>query len=370
MMNIPLSSPDITELERGLVLDVLNTTTLSMGPYVAEFEKLIRDHAGTKHAVAVNSGTSGLHLIVRALGIGDEDEVITTPFSFVASSNCLLFERAKPVFVDIEEETLNIDPAKIEGAITERTRGLLPVHVFGHPCQMDELNGLCEQYGLAMIEDSCESIGSTYKGKRTGSFGRAGVYAFYPNKQITTGEGGIIVTDDDDMAQAMISMRNQGRGESNAWLTHERLGFNYRMSELQAALGVAQMRRLEEIEAKRKRAFALYDQAFQGVAGVQVPQVVGDVGVNWFVYVIRFDEGIDRDRVMHQLLEKGIGCRPYFSPIHLQPYYRETFGYREGDFPVTERVARSTLAIPFFGELSAAQVDEVVSTIQSILRGR
>ncbi|GIM45487.1 polysaccharide biosynthesis protein [Collibacillus ludicampi] len=366
-MFVPLSNPDITDHERKMVMDVLSTSTLSIGPWVLEFEKRIADYVGVKHAIAVNSGTSGLHLIVRALDIRDGDEVITTPFSFVASSNCLLFERAKPVFVDIDPDTMNIDVKKIEEKITEKTKAILPVHVFGQPTDMEEILKISEKYNLPIIEDACEAIGAEYKGKKAGAMGKAGVFAFYPNKQITTGEGGIIVTNDDELARLCRSMRNQGRGEGNAWLAHERLGFNYRMDELSAALGVAQLDRIDEILSKREAVAQRYNKYFENVNGVIVPYVSPEVKMSWFVYVIRFAEEFDRASIMRSLHEKGIGCRPYFSPIHLQPFYRKEFGFKPGDFPITERVSQTTLAIPFFNNLSDEQALYVVETIKECI---
>jgi perosamine synthetase len=289
--------------------------------------------------------------------------VVTTPFSFVASSNCILFEGATPVFADIEEETLGIDPQLAEAAITPRTRGLLPVDVFGHPCRLGELERLATDHRLALVEDSCEALGSSVDGRPMGSWGQASVFAFYPNKQITTGEGGLVVTDDDDLAERLRSMRNQGRDTDGTWLRHVQLGFNYRMDELSAALGVAQMRRREELRAGRDRVFAAYAERLRGLPWVQPPRAGPGADVDWFVYVIRLAPEVDRDRLIGQLAERGVPGRPYFSPIHLQPFYRERFGYAPGDFPVTERVAASTLAIPFGSRLTDEQVDRVCDAL-------
>jgi perosamine synthetase len=366
-MFVPLSRPDITDLERKIVMEVLSTPSLSLGPRLLEFEKKMADYLGVKHAIAVNSGTSGLHLIVRALDIRDGDEVITTPFSFVASSNCLLFERATPVFVDIDPITMNLDVEQIEEKITKKTKAILPVHVFGHPANMDRLLQISQKYDLPIIEDACEAIGAEYKGKKAGTMGKAGVFAFYPNKQITTGEGGIIVTNDDELARLCRSMRNQGRGENNAWLAHERLGFNYRMDELSAALGIAQLERIDEILKKREAVAKRYHEYFKNIKGVTIPYVSPEIKMSWFVYVIRFEGDINRDTVMRKLQEKGIGCRPYFSPIHLQPFYRKQFGFKPGDFPVTEKISQETLAIPFFNNLSDEHALYVVETINEII---
>lgn len=365
-MNVPLSRPDITDIEVVAVERVLRSPFLSMGTEVGRFEAAVASYVGSQFGVAVNSGTSGLHLLVRAFGIGEGDEVVTTPFSFVASSNCVLYERARPVFVDIEEGTLNIDPDAIKAAVTPRTKAILPVDAFGHPARLDEIRGIAERHGLNVIEDSCESLGSSYKGQRTGSpsYCDGAVFAFYPNKQITTGEGGMIVTANEKVAELCRSMRNQGRGEANIWLSHERLGYNYRLDEMSAALGVAQMQRIEEILTKRASVAAQYASKLAVIDGVQTPQQTGGAVTSWFVYVIRFDERIDRDRVMRYLLDNGVGCRPYFTPIHLQPFYRVTFGYKEGDFPVTEKAGRTCLAIPFHNNLTVAEMDYVAEKLR------
>lgn len=366
-MNVSLSSPDITAKEIEMVSRVMSGRTLSMGPMVTKFESLLADYLGVKNAVTVNSGTSGLHLSVRALGIGKDDEVITTPFSFIASSNCLLYEQAIPVFVDIDPLTLNMDVDLIEEKITGRTKAILPVHVFGHPVNMDKVLKIAAKYGLTVLEDACEALGARYQGKMAGSVGNASVFAFYPNKQITTGEGGMIATDDEKVASLCKSMRNQGRGNAGVWLEHQFLGYNYRMSELSAALGVAQMERVDEIMEKRNQVAFAYNTRLSGVGGVRLPYVAPDVQMSWFVYVIRLSADIDRDRVMHFMQERGVDCRPYFQPIHLQPLYRGLFGYREGNFPVCEQIAKTTLALPFYNNLSTDQIDYVVETLQKAI---
>ncbi len=360
---IPLAQPNIGERELELVEQVLRSDVLAMGPFIAEFEARLAALAGRRHAVACSSGTAGLHLAVRGLGIGPGDEVITTPFSFIASANCLLFEGAVPRFVDIEEETLGMDPALVEAAASPRTRGLLPVHVYGKPCRIHVLETMARERGWSLIEDSCEALGGRLGGRALGSFGDASVFAFYPNKQITTGEGGAVLTDDPDLAERMRSMRNQGRDPDGTWMHHIQLGFNYRMDELSAALGVAQLERLAELRAGRDRVAADYAEAFAGRDWVRLPAVAEGTDVDWFVYVIRLDAAIDRDRLVGQLAERGIPSRPYFSPIHLQPLYRAEFGYREGSFPVTERVAASALALPFSSRLGRAAVDRVVAAL-------
>jgi perosamine synthetase len=369
---MPLSSPDIIEKDIEAVVGVMKTRYLSIGPKVVEFEKGIREYTGTKYAVAVNSGTSALHLIIRGMWIGERDLVITTPFSFIASSNCILFERARPLFVDIEEDTLNLDADKVEEKLEDmsdeemaKVKALLVVDVFGQPADWDRFKEIGEKYNLKLIEDSAESLGSEYKGKRAGSLGEVGVFAFYPNKQITTGEGGIIVTDNEEWARLARSMRNQGRGESGEWLDHERLGYNYRMDELSAALGCSQMERIEEILDKRAKVAGMYVEKLAEVEEVQVPYIAPYVSrMSWFVYVIRLERGINRDRVIRFLREGGVECKPYFTPIHLQPFYRKMFGYKEGDFPVTEDVTGRTIALPFFNNLKEEQIDYVVEKLK------
>jgi len=365
---IPLSRPDITEREKEAVLAVLDSNFLSLGPKLREFEEKMAIYVGTRYAIACNSGTSGLHMIVSALGIKDGDEVITTPFSFISSSNCMLFERAKPVFVDIDEKTYNMDTGQIEAKITERTKAILPVHIFGQPVNMHDIRQIAIKHGLYIIEDSCEAIGAEWNGKKAGTMSDAGVFAFYPNKQMTTGEGGIVVTNNEALAKLCYSLRNQGRGIDTQWLNHIRLGYNYRMNDLSAALGIAQLERIDEIIAARQRAADSYMNKLNDVKGVILPTVDERVKMSWFVFVIRFEPWIDRNLVMETLLDRGIGCRPYFTEIHLQPFYREMFGYKEGDFPITERVASGTLAIPFFNNITEEQIDIVVDEIKRAIR--
>jgi len=367
---IPLSAPDITEAERKAVQEVLATATLSLGPKQKEFEEKVAQYVGRKYAIAVNSGTAALHLIVRALGIGEGDEVITTPFSFISSSNCILFENATPVFCDIDEQTLQIDPAKIEAAITQKTKAILAVDVFGHSADWDAILQIAEKHKLFVIEDSAEAIGGLYKGRKCGSFGNAAIFSFYPNKQITTGEGGMILVDDNITAELCQSMANQGRKvKGGEWLEHVRLGYNYRLGEIPCALGVAQLGRLQEILQKRDRVANQYTEKLQELSGVQVPWVSPDVMMSWFVYVIRLEKSYtkeQRDAVLAYLENKGVQCRPYFVPIHLQPFYRQK-GYTEGDFPVTESVGNRTIALPFFNNLSEQDIDTVVTTLQHAL---
>lgn len=369
---VPLSSPDLSDEDRELVMDVLNGRTLSLGPLLPAFEERLAEAAGTRYAIAVNSGTSALHLCVKGAGIGEGDEVITSPFSFVASANCMLFERAIPRFVDIDINTYNIDPANISGQINSRTKGILPIHVFGRPADMDSINAIAGKHKLAVIEDSCEAIGASINGKRAGGLGQSGVFAFYPNKQITTGEGGAIVTNDENIAALCRSWRNQGRGAGSAWLQHERLGYNYRLSDINCALGIGQMSRLDSFLTKRQHAADMYSQALAEVPEVIVPAAAApNTTISWFVYVVRLQDQFSReqrDQVLQNLRNAGIGCNNYFSPIHLQSFYQEQFGYRRGDFPVTEHVADRTIALPFFNNLTAHQVEVVTNALREAIR--
>ena len=365
---IPLSRPDVDESDVEAVTRVLRTPELSLGPTGPKFEAALAHYIGARHAVAVSSGTSGLHLGVIALGLKPGDEVVTTPFSFVASTNCLLYERVTPVFADIDAETWDIDPAAADAAVTGKTRAILPVHVFGRPCRIVEMAALARRRGLAVIEDSCESLGSTIAGKHTGTFGALGVFAFYPNKQMTTGEGGMLVTDDDRVATLCRSLRNQGRSDGAGWLDHPRLGFNYRLSDVQGALGLSQLRRIESFIERRQVVESAYREALAGIPGIVLPaQPRAGERVSWFVYVIRLADDLgreDRDAVLAHLRSRGVACRNYFVPIHLQPYMREGFGFREGMFPVTERVAERTIALPFYGRLTGSEVERVAETLR------
>lgn len=365
MLNIPLAKPDITELEIDYVTNVMKSGILSIGPQIEKFEKLVAQMAGTKYAIAVNSGTSGLHLIVRSMGIKEGDEVITTPFSFIASSNCILFENATPVFVDIDENTLNMDISKIESRITSKTKAIIAVDAFGQPINMIELRKIADKYNLYLIEDSAEAIGSSYKNVMAGSLADAAIYAFYPNKQITTAEGGIIVTNNDEIANLCFSMRSQGRAITGLWLYHERLGYNYRMSELHAAIGIAQMERLSVILEKRNKIANYYNSRLRDVAWIKLPFIDPDVTyMSWFVYVIRVNKAI-RDKFMEYLISNGIGCKPYFTPIHTQPYYAQKFSFKKGDFPVTDLVGDECVALPFYTSMTTEEIDYVTVTIKS-----
>ncbi len=370
MDSIPLSKPDITQAEKTAVLGVLNGSRLSLGPKLPEFEKMMADFVGVKHAVAVNSGTSGLHLIIRALGIKEGDEVVTTPFSFIASSNCILFEKAKPVFVDIEAQTLNIDVSKIESKITKKTKAILAVDVFSHPANWDALQKIAKKHKIFLIEDSAEALGSEYKGKKCGSFGDAAVFAFYPNKQITTGEGGMILTNNKKIADLCKSMSNQGRKiENGKWLEHVRLGYNYRLDEMSCAMGIAQISRIEEIIKKRNIVADLYNKKLKQIKDIEIPYIDKESKLSWFVYVIRLSGKLakKRDFIIKEMAKKGALCSNYFQPIHLQPFYQKTFGFKKGDYKVCEEVSNKTLALPFFNNLKESEIDYVVKSLKSII---
>jgi perosamine synthetase len=387
--DIPMSSPDLTDAERQAVAEVLQTPYLSMGNRIQEFERVFREYTNRKYAIGVNSGTSGLHLCVRAAGISSGDLVITTPFSFVASTNVLLFEGAIPIFVDIDPVTGNLNPTGVREAVQDliqggysakhwlprsggdnrsRLKAIIPVDVFGQPADMDPISTTASDNNLLLIEDSCEALGSEYKDRKAGTLGDYGVFAFYPNKQITTGEGGIIVTDDDQTAGVMFSLRNQGRAPGDTWLQHTYLGYNYRLDEMSAALGIVQMSRLEELLIKRQRVASWYEQRLAEIPGVESLQIDSHTTrMSWFVYVVRFEPHIDREIVASALKEQGVPARPYFLPIHLQPYMISRFGYRDGDFPVTEDLGRRGLALPFSGVMTETQVDQVCRILQDIL---
>ncbi len=381
-MHIPMSAPDITDVERQAVADVMNTTFLSIGPQVVSFEKKIAEYAGVGHAVAVNSGTSGLHMAVIAAGAGEGDAVLTTPFSFIASANAILYERATPIFVDVDPVSGNVDTAQLAQCVDDlmndspsadrwlppRMRGrtrptlkaLLPVDAFGQPADMDPISEVAKRWSLPIIEDSCEAIGAHYKGRPAGTLGDAGVFAFYPNKQMTTGEGGVIVTLREDWAELFRSLRNQGRDVFDAWLSHTRLGYNYRLDELSSALGIAQLSRLDELLAKRERVAGWYNEHLAKTELIETPRILATTTrMSWFVYVVRVNPPADRDRVLELLQEDGVPSRPYFTPIHLQPFYANKYGYQRTDFPVTERLGDVSLALPFSSVMTEEQVGYV-----------
>jgi perosamine synthetase len=387
-VKIPLSRPDIGEREMEMVKDVLQSGRLSLGPRLTEFEEQFSGYIGSKYAVATNSGTSALHLCIRALGIGPQDEVITTPFSFVASTNCILFEGANPAFVDIDPVTLNLDPARLRrflrdnclfdarrSALINKSTGrtvkaILPVHVFGVPCDMGPILELAHEYKLHVIEDACEALGAEYRGRRAGTFGDAATFAFYPNKQITTGEGGMIVTNDDRLAKLCRSMRNQGRGEDSSWLSHARLGYNYRLSEIQCALGIAQLERVTELLAARERVAVLYQKALSRIPHLILPPGFRDIKRSWFVYVAQLDLPAPRavrDRVMARLREQGVECQAYFPAIHKLPHVAEVSRMALGSLRCTEDAADRCFALPFFPSLTEAEIEHIGNTLAHVL---
>jgi len=365
---VPMSMPDITSVEIQAVVRVIQSGNLSMGSRTQALEELASAKVSAKHGVAVMNGTSALHLCMVAAGISPGDEVITSPFSFVASSNCVLYERAKPVFVDIDPTTLNIDPAKIEAAITENTKAIIPVHVFGQPADMDQILEIAQRHNLLVIEDAAEAVGAEYKGRYVGALGKAGVFAFYPNKQMTTGEGAVIVTNDEEWANLFRSLRNQGRDIFDAWLNHSRLGYNYRMSELNSAVGVAQMQRLDEMLNKRGAVANKYNQFIDQLENVSSLTIApSTTRMSWFVYAVRFSPSVNRNQVMELLSEKGIPSRPYFSPIHLQPFYQKRFGFKQGDYPETEAAGSSMLALPFHANLNDEEINVVCEALEEVV---
>jgi len=367
---IPLARPNLTQAEIDAVVEVLRGPTLSLGPKIPEFENAFAKYCGTEHAIAVSSGTCGLHLIVRSMGIGAGDEVITTPFSFVASTNCMLIEGAKPVFVDIDPHTWNIDATRIEAAVTPATKAILPVDVFGQIADMETIREIATRRKLRIIEDSCEALGSRYRDKWAGSLGDAGVFGFYPNKQLTTGEGGMITTSDDEVAALCRSMRNQGRDAGGGWLAHPRMGFNYRLTDIQSALGIVQLSRIDEIIAARSRAYAWYKSRLADEKRLSLQKVTAHQEVSWFVFVVKLADRYtqaDRDRILRTLAARGIGCSNYFAPIHLQQYMIEKFGFKPGDFPVCEAVAARTIALPFHHELTETDVEHVCVELKNLL---
>jgi perosamine synthetase len=365
---IPLARPVLAEREEQLVLEVLRSRHLSLGPRLEEFERLFAGRVGARFASAVSSGTAALHLALRAVGVADGDEVITSPFSFVASANVAVYERARPVFADIDPVTLNLDPRAAAAAVTERTAALLPVHIFGYPADMTAF----ERMGLPIVEDACEALGAVYAdGGPVGSRGHPTAFGFYPNKQITTGEGGVVAVGDGDVKQRIDSERNQGRAPDMDWLDHDRLGFNYRLSDVACALGLAQLERLEALLAGRARVAALYRAALADVDGLELPCVDADgVRRGWFVFVVQLPRAVDRDGVVRSLGERRIPSKPYFPAVHLMSYYRQRFGHREGEFPVCEDVAARSIALPFFPEMTEGQVAQVAEALQSVLTVR
>jgi perosamine synthetase len=366
---IPLARPSLSTREEELVLETLRSGRLALGPRLPEFETAMSSRLRELPVSAVSSGTAGLHLAVRAAGVEPGDEVVTSPLSFVASANCLLYENATPVFCDIDPRTLNLDPRAAAVAVGERTTGLLPVHIFGYPADMPAFERLADERGLWIVEDSCEALGAVHAdGAPVGTRGHPSVFAFYANKQITTGEGGAVVCPDPAVKERVDSERNQGRAPDMGWLDHDRLGFNYRLDELSCALGLAQLERLDELLAGRARVAALYAEALADEEGLELPcpDADGDRR-SWFVYVVQLPRGVDRDAAVRAMRERGVDSKPYLPAIHLMSFYRERFGHREGEFPVCEDLAARSLALPFFPQLTEGEVERVAATLSDVL---
>jgi perosamine synthetase len=365
---IPMSSPEITAEDVEAVAAVVRSGRLALGACAPAFERAVAEHVGVAHAVAVSSGTTALHLIVKALGLGPRDEVLVPSFTFAASVNAILYEGARPVFVDIDPATYNLDPGDLERRITHRTRAILAVDVFGVPADWDALGRIARRYGLLLVDDCCEALGAEFKGRKLGGFGEAGAFAFYPNKQITTGEGGMVVTNRPDLAAFARSCSNQGRSAMGAWLEYERMGYNYRLDEMSAALGLSQMQRLEAILAKRERVALAYGERLAAVPGLELPRQAPGCRTSWFVYVVTLPEGCDRDETIKAMEAEGVPARGYFSPIHTQPYIRGLFGDLRGTLPVTEAVARRTVALPFHNNLSPGEMNRVATVLARSIR--
>ena len=363
---IPLSRPYIDEREEELVLEVLRSGRLSLGPTIDRFEDMFAERVGAPYAAAVSSGTAGLHLLSHIAGLGEGDEVITSPISFVATANCFIFEGASPVFADVDSRTLNLDPPAVEAAITEQTRAIVAVDMFGYPCELDELSALAERHGLTLIDDSCEALGAEYKGAPVGSHGPSAVFGFYPNKQITTGEGGMVTTHSEEEWEVLKSLRNQGRSYDSRWFHHVRLGFNYRFTDLQAAVGIAQLEKLDRILELRAKAAARYTELLADVDGVEPPLADDeDHRRSWFVYVVKLAKGIERDAVLTRLAGEGVEAGIYVPCVHLQPYMRERYGFSEGLCPAAEDAAQRTLALPFFPQIERGEQERVVEALRA-----
>ena len=364
---INLSAPWIEERDEELVLEVLRSGWLSLGPTGPRFESMLADAVGAPHCAAVSSGTAGLHLCMRIAGVGPGDEVITSPYSFVASANCAIYEGATPVFADIDPRTYNLDPAAVEAAITPRTKAIVGVDIFGYPCELDELLAVCERHGIVFVEDACEALGAEYKGRRLGSHGHLATWAFYPNKQMTTGEGGAVTTASAEEHELLVSLRNQGRLETSSWLQHGRLGFNYRLDDLSAALGIGQLEKLDRILEARRAVARRYNELLESV-DVETPLADdADHVRSWFVYVVKLPSGADRDGVMARLAAEGIATAPYLPSIHLQSYMRELYGFGEGMLPVSEDCSARTMALPFHARLEREDQERVVEALRNAL---
>jgi perosamine synthetase len=365
---INLSAPWIDERDEELVLEVLRSGWLSLGPTGPRFESQLADAVGAPYCAGVSSGTAGLHLCMFLAGVQEGDEVITSPYSFVASANCAIYMGATPVFADIDAHTYNLDPAAVEAAITPRTKALVAVDIFGYPAEYDELLAICDRHGIALIEDSCEALGARYKSRPLGAHGHPAVFAFYPNKQMTTGEGGAVTTHDPEQHELLVSLRNQGRLETSSWLQHGRLGFNYRLDDLSAALGIGQLEKLDRILEARRAVAAVYDELLSDV-DVEPPLADdADHERSWFVYVVKLPKGADRDAVMARMSDDGIATAPYLPSIHLQSYMRERYGFREGMLPVSEDCSARTMALPFHARLDRGDQERVVAALRSALQ--
>jgi perosamine synthetase len=364
---INLSAPWIDERDEQLVLEVLRSGWLSLGPTGPRFEAMFAEAVGAPYCAGVSSGTAGLHLCMRLAGVAPGDEVITSPYSFVASANCAIYEGATPVFADIDPRTYNLDPAAVEAAITPRTKALVAVDIFGYPAEYDELMALCERNGISLVEDSCEALGASYRGRPLGSHGHPAVWAFYPNKQMTTGEGGAVTTGSAEQHELLVSLRNQGRLETSSWLQHGRLGYNYRLDDISAALGIGQLEKLDRILEARRSVAATYGELLADVdVETPLPDDADHVR-SWFVYVVKLPAGVDRDAVMARLDRDGIATAPYLPSIHLQSYMRERYGFREGMLPVSEDCSARTMALPFHARLERGDQERVADALRAAI---
>ncbi len=363
---IPIARPYITKEDIEETNKVLRSGNLSLGPKVPEFEEKFSKYVGTKYAVAVSSGTTALHLCMRSLRLKPKDEVITTPFSFVASANCILYGRGKPKFVDIDPKTKNIDPKLIEEAITEKTKAILPVHIFGESCDMSKIMKIAKKHNLPVIEDACEALGTTYQDQKVGTFGLASVFAFYPNKQITTGEGGMICTNNKKLYEDFKSLRNQGRSSNLQWLDHNQIGYNYRLTDISCSLGITQLKKIDFILKEREKIAQYYNKILKNIKGIQLPHLTKEK--SWFVYTINLDKKHNRDDIIKKLNKRGISTKPYLPSIHLQTAYKKLYGYKKGMYPISEKTSNSSLALPFFIGLKKREMEYIRDNIKNVLK--